>query len=82
MGAVTTSKGSTRDDRRGCCFGRGNWPVLEQPASPSESDIDPEQALTFWEDQIQILEQQRHETNQRIRRLEEGRNNYRGQMCR
>lgn len=64
--------GSALDDSVGSRFGMGNWPAAEQPASPSESDVDPERALAFWEDQIRGLEQQRHQIEQRLRGLETG----------
>ena len=54
-------------------FGVGNWPAVEQPASPSESDVDPAQVQVFLQDQAQVLEQQKHQTEQRIRELETGR---------
>jgi len=54
-------------------FGMGNWPAVEEPASPSESDVDPVQARAFLQNQLQVLEQQRHQIEQRIRELETGR---------
>jgi len=73
----------TLDDSADSHFGIGNWPATEQAASPSESDVDPARALVFREDQIQILDQQKHETEQKIRGLATGhlqRNNDRGQL--
>ena len=54
-------------------FGMGNWPAVEEPASPSESDVDPVQARAFLQNQLRVLEQQRHQIEQRIRELETGR---------
>ena len=51
----------------------GNWPQVEQPASPSESDVDPAQARTYLQGQAHILEQQKHQVEQRIRGLKTGR---------
>ena len=53
-------------------FGIHNWPVVEQPASPSESDVDLAQRQAFLLDQVQILEQQKHQLGQRIKELETG----------
>ena len=73
MRISATSTGPTRDDSVDSHLGMGNWPAAEQAASPSESDVDPVRALAFWEDQIQSLEQQKHEIAQRLRGLETGR---------
>jgi len=73
MTTARTSTGPTRDDSVESHFGMGNWPAMQQPACPSESDVDLTQALAFREDQIQRLEQQKHETEQKIRGLETGR---------
>ncbi len=54
-------------------FGMGNRPAVEQPASPSELDVDPAQARAYLQGQVQILEQQKHQVEQRIRELETGR---------
>ena len=50
----------------------GNWPAVEQPASPSESDVDPAQARASLKNELQVLEQQKHQIEQRIRELETG----------
>jgi NAD-dependent dihydropyrimidine dehydrogenase PreA subunit len=57
----------------GAGLGMGNWPPVEQPASPSESDLDQAQARAHLQGQAQILEQQKHQAEQRIRKLETGR---------
>ena len=54
-------------------FGMGNWPAVEQPASPSESNVDPVQARASLQNQVQVLERQRHQIEQSIRELETGR---------
>jgi len=54
-------------------FGMGNWPAAEQPASPAESDVDPAQRQAFLKSQLQTLEQQKSQIEQRIRELETGR---------
>jgi len=56
----------------GAGFGMSNWPTVEQPASPSESEPDPEQAKAFLREQVQILEQQKSQIEQRISELEIG----------
>jgi predicted Fe-Mo cluster-binding NifX family protein/ferredoxin len=78
-------KGMGRGGGMGRCSGRGrgvgmaggfrmrNWPAVEQPASPSESDVDPMHARTALQNQLQVLEQQKHQIEQRIRELETGR---------
>jgi len=53
-------------------FGMDNWPSVEQPASPSESDIDPVQERAFLQVQIQLLRQQKHQIEQKIKELETG----------
>lgn len=73
MKTAATSTGPVLDDSMDSPFGMGNWPEAEQAASPSESDVEPTQALVFRDDQIQILEQQKYEIGQRIRGLETGR---------
>lgn len=50
-----------------------NWPAVEQPASPSESDGDPEQSRAALQNELQILERQKRQIEQRIRELEAGR---------
>lgn len=44
--------------------------VVDPIASPSESDIDTDQAKVFLREQAQILEEQKDEVDQRIRQLE------------
>jgi len=56
----------------GAGLGMSNWPTVEQPASPSESESDPEQAKAFLREQVQILEQQKRQILQRISELETG----------
>jgi len=56
----------------GTGFGMSNWPTVEQPASPSESEPDPEQAKAFLQGQVRILEQQKRQIEQRISELETG----------
>ena len=65
--------GRERGMGMGTGFGIGNWPAVEQPASPSESDVDPAEARAFLQSQLQILEQQKNQIEQRIRELETGR---------
>ena len=72
MKIAVTSTGPTLDDNMGTGLGISNWPVVEQPASPSEQDVDPEQAQAFLQNQVQICEQQRHQIDQRIKELETG----------
>ena len=64
--------GMGRGRGMGAGFGMGNWPVVEQPASPSESNIEPDQALAVLREEQQILEQQKHQIEQRISELETG----------
>ena len=64
--------GGGRGMGMGIGFGMSNWPTVEQPASPSESDVDPAQERAFLQDQVQILEQQKHQIDQRIKELETG----------
>jgi NAD-dependent dihydropyrimidine dehydrogenase PreA subunit len=64
--------GRGRCTKMGTGFEMGNWPVVNEPASPSESDVDPAQVQAFLKDQAQILEQQSHQIEQRIRQLETG----------
>ncbi len=54
----------TTDLNRGC------FPVVDPIASPSESDVDTDQAKVFLREQAQILEEQKDEVDQRIRQLE------------
>jgi ferredoxin len=56
----------------GTGFGVGYWPAAEQVASPSESERDPEQAKAFLREQVQILERQKRQVQQRISKLETG----------
>ena len=72
MKIAVTSIRPTLDDNMGTVFGISNWPEVKQPASPSESDVDPEQAQAFLQNQVQICEQQRLQTDQRIKELETG----------
>ena len=72
MKIAVTSIRPTLDDNMGTGFGVGNWPAVEQPASPSESDVNPEQTKAFLRNLVQILEQQRYQTDQRIKELETG----------
>ncbi|MBL7186443.1 MAG: 4Fe-4S binding protein [Phycisphaerae bacterium] len=72
-GGMGRCMGGGRGKRMGGGFGMGNWPAVEQPASPSESDVDPAQARAFLQSQLQVLEQQKHQVEQRIRELETGR---------
>jgi len=54
----------TTDLNKGC------FSVVDPIASPSESDIDTDQAKVFLREQAQILEEQKDEVDQRIRQLE------------
>jgi ferredoxin len=54
----------TTDLNKGC------FPVVDPIASPSESDVDTDQAMVFLRERTQILEEQRNEVDQRIRQLE------------
>jgi predicted Fe-Mo cluster-binding NifX family protein/Pyruvate/2-oxoacid:ferredoxin oxidoreductase delta subunit len=69
--------GRNMDRRRSMGMGAdlemGNWPPVEQPASPSELDVDPAQARAYLQGQVQILEQQKHQVEQSIKKLETGR---------
>jgi len=56
----------------GAGFGMSNWPTVEQPVFSSESEPDPEQAKVFLREQVQILEQQKLQIQQRISELETG----------
>ena len=56
----------------GSGFGMGNRLAVEQPASMTESDIDPAQAQASLKSQLQALEQQKSQLEQRIRELETG----------
>ena len=67
MKIAVTSTGPTLDDNMRTGFGVGNWPAVEQPASPSESDVDPAQARVLLQNRLQVLEQQRHQIEQSIR---------------
>jgi predicted Fe-Mo cluster-binding NifX family protein/ferredoxin len=78
-------KGMGRGGGMGRCKGRGggmgvgggfrmrNWPVGEQTASQLESDVDPEQVRAALQSQLEFLEQQKHQIEQRINELEAGR---------
>jgi predicted Fe-Mo cluster-binding NifX family protein/ferredoxin len=57
----------------GTGFGVSYWPTAEQVASPSESELDPEQVKAFLREQVQILEQQKRQIQQKIGELETGR---------
>jgi len=46
--------------------------VMNLPASPAKSDIEPDQALAVLREQQQVLEQQKVEIERRIRELETG----------
>jgi len=58
----------TTDPNKGC------FPAVDPIASPSESDVDTDQAKVFLREQAQILEEQKDEVDQRIRQLETNRN--------
>ena len=58
----------TTDLNKGC------FPLVEPIASPSEADVDTDQAKVFLREQTQILEEQRDEVDQRIRQLETNQN--------
>ena len=51
---------------------KGDFAIVELPASPSESDIKPEQAKALLQEQLQILERQKHQIGERLDRLEAG----------
>lgn len=53
---------------------KGCFPVVDPIASPSESDVDVDQAKAFLREQTQILEQQKDDVDQRMRQLETNRN--------
>ena len=53
---------------------KGGFPVVDIIASPSESDVDTDQAKAFLREQAQILEEQKDEVDQTIRQLEINRN--------
>ena len=53
---------------------KGSFPLVEPVASPSESDVDTDQAEVFLRQQAQILEEQKDEVDQRIRQLEANQN--------
>jgi len=72
-GRMGRGMGRGRGMGMGAGLGMGNWPPAEQPASPSKSDVDPAQAQAHLQGQAQILEQQKHQVEQRIRKLETGR---------
>jgi ferredoxin len=69
-------KGMGRGMRRGLGMGTGfgvsYWPTAEQVASPSEAESDPEQTKVLLREQVQILEQQKQQIQQRISELETG----------
>ena len=65
--------GGSRGMGRNSGFGTGNWLTVEQPASPVESGVDPAQAQTLLKSQLQALEQQKSQIEQKIRELETGR---------
>lgn len=67
-------KGRGRGMGMGAGFGIGNWPALEQPVFSSEPDVDREQEKAFLRGQAQVLEQQKDEIEQKIRKLEAGQN--------
>ena len=56
----------------GAGFGMSNFPTVEQPASPSVSELDPEKAKASLREQVRILEQQKLQIQQRISELEIG----------
>jgi len=58
----------TTDLNKGC------FPVVDPIASPSESDVDTDQAKAFLREQAGILEEQKDEADQRIRQLETNQN--------
>ena len=68
--SIGRGMGRRRGRGMGAGFGMGKWPVVEQPASPSESNIEPDQALVVLREQQQVLEQQKHQIEQRISELE------------
>jgi predicted Fe-Mo cluster-binding NifX family protein/ferredoxin len=64
--------GRRRGVGMGASSGVSYWPTAEQVASLSESGPDPEQAKAFLREQVQILEQQKRQIQQRISVLETG----------
>jgi predicted Fe-Mo cluster-binding NifX family protein/ferredoxin len=65
--------GCRRGKGMGAGLGMDNWPTLKQPAFLSEPDVDREQEKAFLRGQVQVLEQQKDEIEQKIRELETGR---------
>ena len=51
---------------------KGEFAAAGLPASPSESDIKPQQAKALLQEQLQVLEQQKHQIQEKIGRLETG----------
>jgi len=51
-------------------FGMSDWPLVQQVGSPSEQDVNLEQITVLMQDEVQIMEQQKEQIEQRIRELE------------
>ena len=51
---------------------KGDFAIVELPASPSELDIKPEQAKALLQEQLQIMERQKHQIEERPDKLETG----------
>jgi len=51
---------------------KGEFAIVGLPASPSESDIKPQQAKAILQEQLQILERQKHQIEERLDKLETG----------
>lgn len=70
-------RGKGRGLGRGMGMGGGMgmslWPTGQQPAPPFVSESDPNQAKAFLHEQVQNLEQQKRQIEQRIKELETGR---------
>jgi len=51
---------------------KGDFAIVKWPASPSESDSGPRQEKALLQEQLQVLEQQKHQIQEKIGRLETG----------
>ena len=51
---------------------KGEFAIVGLPASPSESDIKPQQAKALLQEQLQIMERQKHQIEERPDKLETG----------
>ena len=71
-GGMGRGMGRGRGMGMGGGFGMSNWPTGEQVASPSEPEPDPAQTKAFLQDQVQILEEQKRQIQQRISELQTG----------